>query len=216
MRRQVFWVWALELDAEHAFGVAGADEVGPLLAGWPPRPHAIVAAGRAAELDECGAAIARVQLGILVAVAIDHVGDADAHLLGVGLAPLRIAGLEDRHVAAVAAGALDEAATGGVRLDRRDDLEKIGAEHEQRILQPVGADIGIAITDLDAKDVVHVIDHGLELWRGEADLAKAKIIGHLFCPLFGSFPWSFSFVIAGGANQSRPQGKSWIASLRSQ
>ena len=51
---------------------------------------------------------------------------------------------------------LNEAAACRVGLDRRDDLEKIGANHEQRVLQAERTDIRIAITDLDAEDVVNV------------------------------------------------------------
>src|SRR5581483_6378675 len=48
VRGEVFWIWALEFDAQHPFGVAGSNKVRPLLPGRPPRAHAVVAAGRAA------------------------------------------------------------------------------------------------------------------------------------------------------------------------
>src|SRR6202023_1183265 len=103
---------------------------------------------RMIELDHRRAAVAWMQLNAEIFFVFDHIGDADAEAFRMAASPLGVAAVEDRHVAAVAAGAIEEASGRGVRLDRRDHFEKARADRQQRVDEPVFGDSGITKTDL--------------------------------------------------------------------
>ena len=104
--------------------------------------------------------------------------DAHAHGFRMFLAAADVVRLEDRHVAAMALRALDEASARRVLLRRSDDLEEIGADHEQRVLEAILGDIAVAVADADAENLFEIGDHGLQARCGEANLTEAEIVGH--------------------------------------
>src|SRR5688500_14022145 len=95
VRGDVVRLRALDLDAEHALGHVGPNEIPPFLAAGRPGAHAVVATDRMAELDEGRATVARMQLHVLIAVAVDYVGGADAHAFRMLLAAAHVVRLED-------------------------------------------------------------------------------------------------------------------------
>ena len=123
------------------------------------------------ELDEGGAAIARVQLHAVIRRVRDHVGGAHADIVGMLAARIWIVAAEDRHVAAAAAGLVEEASRRGARLERRHHFQEDRVDRQQRILQAVFRDITVAVTDVEAHDLGNVRDHGLQMRRHQADLA---------------------------------------------
>ncbi len=80
--------------------------------------------------------------------------------------------LADDHVAAVAAAPLEIAAAGSAFLDRRDHLDEIIADWQQRIFQPEHSDSGIDVTDLESEHALQIIDHRRELVGDQRNLAK--------------------------------------------
>src|SRR3954463_15847887 len=100
---------ALHLHADQGLCHIVADRFLPVRAGRRIGAENIVAALGVVEFDERGAAIARMQLHAVIGRMIDDVGDADADLLGLLAALVRIVAAEDRHVAAAAAGLVEEA-----------------------------------------------------------------------------------------------------------
>jgi hypothetical protein len=65
-----------------------------------------------------------------------------------------IVAAEDRHIAAAAAGLLDEAAGrgAGAGLERRDYFEQNGVDRQQRVFEAVFGDVAIAVTDAEPHD----------------------------------------------------------------
>ena len=82
--------------------------------------------------------------------------------------------MRDHHVAAVAAAPLEVAATCGVWLRRRDHLEELVTDGEERVLETEARDAGIAIADLEPEHVAEVVDDRLELRGDQRDLAEAE------------------------------------------
>ena len=123
------------------------------------------------EIDQPG--YLSVQLHAEVARLVDLVRGAHPQRQRGGLALPGIVGLEDRHVAAVALRALDEAAGCGVRLHRGHHLQKISAYRQQCVLQPVGDQLGVAVAHRQAKDHLQIIHHRRQARCRQADLAKA-------------------------------------------
>src|SRR5260370_36122256 len=101
-----------------------------------------------------------------------------------GAPPRGSAEVDDRHGAAVTAGAIEEAPGRGVRPNRRHHFEKAGGDRQQRVDEAVLGDPGIAIADIEAQDRPNVGDDRLELARDQADLPQPQVIGH-----FGSMPY---------------------------
>src|SRR5229473_4436770 len=161
-----------------------ADRGAPIRAGRVIGAGERVAAARMVELDHRRAAVARMQLNAQVFRVLDHVGDADAERLRMAAPPLGVAAVEDRHVAAVAAGSIEEAPGRGVRLDRRHQFEKARADRQQRVDQAVFSDPGIAVADFEAQDRPNVGEDRLELASDQADLPQPQVIGHS-----GSMPY---------------------------
>ena len=82
-------------------------------------------------------------------------------LFSVPPAFVGIVAAEDRHVAAAAAGLVDEAPRRGARLKRRHHFQQDGVDRQQRVLQTVFGDVAVAVTDLEAHDAGDVGDHRL-------------------------------------------------------
>src|SRR5277367_2385051 len=95
-----------------------------------------------------------MQLHHVISAALALPRDSDAHRKRA-LAPLelrRVAlALADDHVTAVAAAPLEIAPAGSAFLDRRDHLDKVAADRQQRILQPEHSNAGIDVTDLESE-----------------------------------------------------------------
>ena len=92
---------------------------------------------------------------------------------------------EDRHIAAAAAGLVDEAPRRGARLERRHHFQQDGVDRQQRVLQPVFGDVAVAVADAEPHDLGDIRDHGLEMRRHQADLPQPHIAGrHL------QWPWN--------------------------
>jgi hypothetical protein len=69
-----------------------------------------------------------------------------------------VVALGDDHVAAVPAAAVEVAAGGGACFHRRDHLEQLVADGQQRVLQAEAGDAGVAIAD---RDTEHAGEHAL-------------------------------------------------------
>jgi hypothetical protein len=115
VRREIARVGTLDLDADQALRPLRMDEFLPVRPGRPPRSHPLIAAHAVTELDEGGAAVARMKLCVLIGVAVDDMRNPHADRFGMGLSAPHVAGLKDRHVAAMPPGAFDETSGGGVR-----------------------------------------------------------------------------------------------------
>src|SRR6266436_2284322 len=85
-----------------------------------------------------------------------------------------VVALQDDHVAAVALAPFEIASAGGSFLNRRDDLDELAADRHQRILKSECFDRWIAMTNLKAENLVHVIDNRRELARDERQLSKSE------------------------------------------
>ena len=114
---------------------------------------------------------------------VDGVCGAHAQGVGVKAAPLRIAAIEDRHVAADTARAFKEAAGRGIGLHRRDDFDEGKPERKQRVLQSVAAHLRVLIGELDAEDRPHVGDRPRQIRRHQTNLPQAAIVGHFRAPV---------------------------------
>ena len=79
-----------------------------------------------------------MDLGDVLAVDLEHL--AYFRLVRASASRREVVDLEHQHVAAVAAAALHQAAGGGVRADRRDDLEERVSEREDGVSEPEEAD----------------------------------------------------------------------------
>ena len=90
-----------------------------------------------------------------------------AHRVGISAAFVRIVAAEDRHVAAAAAGLLDEAAGRGAVLKRRDDLQHDRVDRQQRILEAVLCDVAVLVADGEAHDPGDLGDHRRKLRRDQ-------------------------------------------------
>ncbi len=116
------------------------------------------------------------------ALVVDSVRGAHAQAVSMPAAPLRIAAIEDRHVAANSARPLEEAARRGIGLDGRDDLDEGEAEGKQRVFEAVPAHMRVPIGEPHPEDRLHVGNHARQILRHQADLPQAEIIGHLSVP----------------------------------
>jgi hypothetical protein len=67
--------------------------------------------------------------------------------VGVLAARVWIVAAEDRHVAAAAAGLVEETSRRGARLERRHHFQQDRVDRQQRVLQAVFRDIAVAVTD---------------------------------------------------------------------
>ena len=85
-------------------------------------------------------------------------GFADAELGCAPLARAVIVTLKDDHVAAVPAAALEIAAAGRSLADRRDHLEELVTDWQDRVLEPEGLYAGIPVGDLEPEHFAKVID----------------------------------------------------------
>ena len=122
--------------------------------------------------------VGRMEVRVLVfrQVLLRHRADAetgDALALGLG-----VVDLDDHHVAAVALAPLDVAAGRGALLERRDDLEEIVAGRADDIDQPPLGDAGVAIGDLEPKDVAQLLAGAFEVLDDEDALPEL----HRFLP----------------------------------
>ena len=93
-------------------------------------------------------------------------------LLGVRAALVGIVAAEDRHIAAAAAGLVDEAPGRGAGLERRHHFEQNGIDRQQRVLQAVFGDVAVAVADVQPHDRGDIPTHGLEMRRHQADLPQ--------------------------------------------
>ena len=87
-----------------------------------------VAAFGAVEFDHRGATITRMQLNAVERIVTHDVRDGDAEPFRVPLASLDIIAIEDCHIAADAAGAIEKAPGRRAVARRRDHFEKRMAE----------------------------------------------------------------------------------------
>ena len=107
----------------------------------------------------------------VVVVAGPH--DADAEPLHAAAEVVHaLVGLEDDHVAGIAALPLEEAAGGRSLLIRRHHLEEGVAHRHHGVVQTEDADAGIAIRHLDAEHGAEVVDDRLEIARDGGDLTQ--------------------------------------------
>ena len=183
MLREPYRIRALHLHAGQRLRHVLADELLPVRPRRRIRPQDVVAAVGVVELDEGGAAVARMELHAVIGRVVDDVGGAHAKRVGVTPAFVGIVAAEDRHVAAAPAALLDEAAGRGAVLERRDHLQQDRVDREQRVLQAVFRNIAVAIADGEAHDLRDIRNHGGEVRRDQADLPQTHIGRHGHAPL---------------------------------
>ena len=151
----------------------------PVRTGRAPRAVRILAAGLLVDLQERPAGVARVQLHVREAVVVELADDADAELVDPGPASGVVVGLGDDHVATVAAAPLEVALGGDALDDRGDDLQQLGADRHQRVVQPDAADVRVLVADGEAEDGDEVVDDGVAVLGDEGDLAQSQHGGQL-------------------------------------
>jgi len=88
-------------------------------------------------------------------------------------AGVEIVDLVDGHVAAVAATAIEQPASGGALLDRRDHLQELVTDHHQGIVQAELAHAGIVEADREAERIAQFGHHVVEVVGHEGHLAKS-------------------------------------------
>ncbi len=100
----------------------------------------------------------------------------DAHTDPVQmLAPVsEVVGVENHHVAAVAAATLQVAAGRGAALQRRHHFDKAGAQRQQRVVQPEPGHCRIAVAHPHGEHRADGVDHRIELLGDQAELAQAQ------------------------------------------
>ena len=123
------------------------------------------------DLEKRAAGIAWMQLHarVLLLVELEHF--AQAELRGAPLHRLVVAALQDHHVAAVAAAALEVAARGGAVLNRCDDFDELPAHREDRVVKPELADAGIDVTDLEPEHGAEIRGDAVAILRHQRDLS---------------------------------------------
>ncbi len=104
-----------------------------------------------------------MKLHSLVLGAIDAKRDPDAELFDALPTGRMIVALGDDHVPSVARASLQVPPGRCVLFDRRDDLEELVPDREERVLEPEGLHPRIHVADLEAEDGLQILDGGCEL-----------------------------------------------------
>ena len=122
-----------------------------------------------------------MKLHVAVFGPVDDVGRAYAERLDMSLAAFGVVALEYRHVGAAFVALEQETTDRGVLPHRSHDLDEVGAEGQQRIVQSIDVDMVVAYADLDSEYGSEIGNGGLEVRGSEAYLPQAQH-AHLSAP----------------------------------
>src|SRR5689334_24222714 len=100
MLSEISRIWTLHLHTGDRLRLLYADVLLPVRPGWRIGAEHVVAALGVVELDEGGAAVARMQLHAEIGRVHDAIRRAYAHRIGSRAVRIGIVAAEDRHVAA--------------------------------------------------------------------------------------------------------------------
>ena len=176
-RRDARGIVGLDLGRRNARDAVGvARRFGDLAAGRLPWPVDVqrAFAELLVDFEEGPAGVFRVHLHVAEFVRVELVHDADAEFADA-FAPWRVVvALRDHHVAAGAAAAFEVASAGGAFARRRDDLDELVADRQQRIDETEVGDPGVAKTHVDTEQRAQVVDGGFEFGCYECNLPQAQ------------------------------------------
>ena len=172
-------------------------------------PHHVRPAGVAVDGEQAAPGVPGVKVDRLgpqhrVAGA-DVLHDANPQRAELGAARVEVVAIDDAHVAAVAAAAIEVPACCGVVPDRRDDLQEGTAQRPERVVQAILAHAGIAEADLGREHGRQLPLDGLERAGDERDLAQAEI------------RWCHRFAgehAAGAQSRQARSGRTQLAEIR--
>ena len=126
------------------------------------------------DFEERAAGVLWVQLHVAKLVGFELVHDADAERRDPRPARCVVITLSDDHVATLAAATLKVTAARRARPCRRNDLEHLVADREERVLKTEVADARIAIANPNAEYVGECVLDGRELVRNKRDLSQSE------------------------------------------
>src|SRR6185312_874534 len=212
MLREPGGIRALHLDASDRLRHLLLDVLLPVGTGRRIGAEHVVAAVGVVELDEGGAAVAWMQLHAEIGRMRDAVCGAHAHRVGARAMGIGIVAAEDRHIAAAAAGLLDEAARRGAVAERRDHLQEDRVDRQQGVDETVFLDVTVAVTDLEPHDGGDIGYRRLEMRRDQTDLPQPHVGRHDQCPTNAGLRFSTKAFAASLWSAVSPAREWWIAS----
>ena len=146
----------------------------PVRTGRAPRPARVARRRPAGRSRGTSRRCPWVQLHVDELVVVELADDADAELVDAGSPRRVVVGLRDDHVAAGTLAPLEEAGGGDVRLQRGDDLQQLGADRQQRVVQPQVGDLRVVVADGQPEDGHQLVGGGEVVRRDEGDLAESE------------------------------------------